>query len=96
MHLTLERLEAPGSGEVGGGWDILLEMGGVWDVEQRVDWEGDKEWTVKKRLMNSKKRKGMKSIFRFFSWYFNFLFKLNEIFSNNCWYTFSFIPISGV
>jgi len=40
MHLTLERLEVPGCGEVwwgggGRGGDILLEMGeGEWDKEQ--------------------------------------------------------------
>jgi hypothetical protein len=37
MHLTLERLEAPGSGELWWGWggDILLEMGKKeeWDEE---------------------------------------------------------------
>jgi hypothetical protein len=57
MHLTLKRLEAPGSEEVwcGRGWgggDILVEMGhgwryGMWN-SQRVDWEGDKIWVVKK------------------------------------------------
>jgi hypothetical protein len=39
MHLTLKRLEAPGSLEVrwGGGGDIHVETGGweeVWDVQQ--------------------------------------------------------------
>jgi hypothetical protein len=40
MHLTLKRLEAPGSLEVwwgGGGRDILMKTEGqeeVWDVEQ--------------------------------------------------------------
>jgi hypothetical protein len=47
-HLTLKRLEAPGSLEVrwgGGGWGIHVEMGWngkeVWDVEQSNDgWVG--------------------------------------------------------
>jgi hypothetical protein len=55
MHLTLKRLEAPGSGEVWWGRveegrDILLErrrrrygMGS----SREVDWEGDSSWTVK-------------------------------------------------
>jgi hypothetical protein len=35
MHLTFERLEAPGSGEVwwGGVGDFLLEMGEEWDED---------------------------------------------------------------
>ena len=33
------------------GWGYPLETGvGVWNVEQRVDWEGDKVWTVKTYL----------------------------------------------
>jgi hypothetical protein len=53
MHLTLERLEAPGSRETWWGWgDILLEMGAggeeEWDEEL---WErgprGANTWTVK-------------------------------------------------
>ena len=47
MHLTLKRLEAPGSLEVmwGGGWDIHMEMGmrrryGMWN-SRRVE-EGRK------------------------------------------------------
>ena len=56
MHITLERLEAPGSGEacqgggVGGG-DILLEKGGRRNGMRncgRVDCEGGKDCTVKK------------------------------------------------
>jgi hypothetical protein len=48
MHLTLKRLEAPGSLEVwwGGGGNILVETGiqeELWDVKsQTVDQEGDK------------------------------------------------------
>jgi hypothetical protein len=54
MHLTLKRLEAPGSLEVrwGGGGGIHLEAGRgeVWDVEQ-MGWEvdgggGDREWNM--------------------------------------------------
>jgi hypothetical protein len=42
MHLTLERLEAPGSGGVWWGGDILLEMGvgwgeEVWDEEEHSE-----------------------------------------------------------
>ena len=42
-----------GCGRVGGSGDILEEMGvevgeEVWDVEQRVDFAGDKIWSVKK------------------------------------------------
>ena len=55
MHLTLKRLESPGKGRsarAGVGWgDILMEMKG-WGRRygmrnrQRVDWEGDKIWSV--------------------------------------------------
>jgi hypothetical protein len=56
MHLTFERLGAPGSGEVWwngvGGGDVLLETGGrrygIWN-SQRVDQEEDEVWTVKKQ-----------------------------------------------
>ena len=63
MHLTLKRLEAPGSGEVwwdgvwvevgggGGGGDILLDTEGKRNGMKncgRTDWEGGKDWTVKK------------------------------------------------
>jgi hypothetical protein len=60
MHLTLKRLESPGSGEVWWGlvWrsrNILMEyrdwVRGVWN-RQRVDQDGDKVWTVNKRLEN--------------------------------------------
>jgi hypothetical protein len=55
MHLTLTRLEAPGNLEVwwGRGGDILVEVGGMgrrygmWN-SWRVDWEGNKIWSVKK------------------------------------------------
>jgi hypothetical protein len=62
MHLTLEKLAAPGNEEVWWGWgwgvggvgvgggDILLEMGrrnGI-RICQRVDWEGDNDWAIKK------------------------------------------------
>ena len=55
MHLTLKRLEAPGSLEVrwGGEWGHAhgnMWMGrryGMWN-NQRVDKEGDKVWTLKK------------------------------------------------
>jgi hypothetical protein len=50
MHITLKRLEAPGSG--GGGEDILVETryrGGMGcGTLQREDWEGDKIWSEKK------------------------------------------------
>jgi hypothetical protein len=56
MHLSLKRLEAPGSLEAwwcqGGGGHILVEMDymeELWDQNsQRVDWEEDKVWTVKR------------------------------------------------
>lgn len=59
MRLTLGRLEAPGSGEMwqgGAGWEMRTSSWrsmrrGVWDEElscQRVDWEGEKDWTVEK------------------------------------------------
>ena len=53
-HLTLERLEAPGSGEVWwnrvGCGNILLEMWGeVWNGEQLGSGlGGDEDWAVKK------------------------------------------------
>jgi hypothetical protein len=59
MHLTLKRLEAPGSLEVrwGGSGDIHMEMrwGGeeVWDVEQTEGgWGGmgNRIWSVKNKL----------------------------------------------
>ena len=51
MCLTLERLQAPGSGEVWG-WDILLEMREEeWNEELlEADLEGYNDWTVKKRV----------------------------------------------
>jgi hypothetical protein len=58
MHLTLKRLMHPGRWEVFScveweGGDILLEMVGrrygMWN-SQRVDWDGGKIWTIKKRL----------------------------------------------
>jgi hypothetical protein len=58
MHLTLKRLEFPENGEVWwfGGWeggDILVETVwgrryGMWN-SQRVDQEGAKIWSVKKK-----------------------------------------------
>ena len=59
MHLTLKRLEAPGSLEVwlGGwwvvcGWYIIMETGGmegVWNVEQLEDgWGVNKIWSINK------------------------------------------------
>jgi hypothetical protein len=57
MHLTLKRLEVPGSGEVwwNMGWGVhpLGDMGlgeEVWNVKQRVDLEGDKIWNVKNKI----------------------------------------------
>jgi hypothetical protein len=55
IHLTLKRLETPGSGEMQcsklQGGEILGESRGerymMWQ-SQRVDQEGDKVWTVKK------------------------------------------------
>jgi hypothetical protein len=52
MHLTLKRLEAPGSGKVWrygwwGGGDILLgDIEWMWN-SQRIEREGDKVWTIK-------------------------------------------------
>jgi len=43
MHLTLKRLEAPGSGDI-----LMKSRKEVWDVGQRVDQEKDKIWSVKK------------------------------------------------
>jgi hypothetical protein len=60
MHLTLERPEAPRSREAwlggvdaGGGHSHRdrWRRYGTWNC-QRVDQEGDKVWTVKKRLKN--------------------------------------------
>ena len=54
MHLTLERLEAPGSGE---GWRCVQGVGtSSWREGRRngisncwmAEWEGDNDWTVKK------------------------------------------------
>ena len=58
MHLTLKRLEAPGSLEIrwGRGGDIHVEMGWggeeVWDVEQTEGgWgAGNGIWSVKNKL----------------------------------------------
>jgi hypothetical protein len=59
MHLTLKRLEAPGSLEVrwGGGWGHPCGDGvwgeEVWDVEQLEDGrgrEGNGIWSVKNEL----------------------------------------------
>lgn len=54
-------LEAPRRGSlVKVGWDICLEMGGRgmrWATVQRVDQEGDKKWTVKKKKRIRIKRK---------------------------------------
>jgi hypothetical protein len=52
MHLTLKRLEAPGSREVWWGGGILLEIGGGGNYRMRnsqgAEQDGDKDWTVKK------------------------------------------------
>jgi hypothetical protein len=67
MHLTLERLGAPGNGEVwwGRGGDIVLETrdGGRYGIRncQRVDREGNKHWIVKKKIKELKKIKKIKS-----------------------------------
>jgi hypothetical protein len=56
MHLTLKRLEDPGSGEVwwGGSRGWRHPHGyregrryGMWN-SQRIDWEGDQIWILKK------------------------------------------------
>ena len=59
MHLTLKRLEAPGSLEVRWGGDILVETG----VETRyVTWNswgvdgGNKIWSVKKKIKRRRRR----------------------------------------
>jgi hypothetical protein len=61
MHLTLQRLEVPGSGEVGrcgcGCENILLESG-VWEVGerngmrscQRADLQENNDWIVNKNI----------------------------------------------
>jgi hypothetical protein len=68
-HLTLKRLEAPGSLEVRweGGWGIPVETGWgreeVWDVDQLAGrWRGaeNRIWSVKNELqikLNLKKEK---------------------------------------
>jgi hypothetical protein len=50
MHLTLKRLEAPGSLEVwwGGGWRVGRRY--RMRNSQREDWEGNKIWRVKKMI----------------------------------------------
>jgi hypothetical protein len=54
MHLTLKRLEAPGSGEVWWGgmgtltWRQVVGRCGMWN-SWRVDQEGDKVCIVKKK-----------------------------------------------
>ena len=56
MHLTLKRLEDPGSLEVrwgGGGWghpcgDRVVRRYGIWN-SRRVSWEGNKICSVKKK-----------------------------------------------
>ena len=54
MNLTLERLEAPGSGKAGlGGWGHPLESVGRKNGMgncQRADWEGDNDWSVEKMI----------------------------------------------
>jgi hypothetical protein len=54
MHLTLKRREASGSGEAWWGGDMLLEtqQGRKYRMRssQRADWEGDKDWTVNKKI----------------------------------------------
>lgn len=60
MHVTLKRPEAPrigkvswGRSEVGG--NILLEIREVeWYEKQRVDYEGDDDWTTKIELKKYK------------------------------------------
>jgi hypothetical protein len=52
MHLTLKRLEAPGSLEVR--WGGSGGGGEVWNVDQvdqvdHVDQEGNKIWSIKKK-----------------------------------------------
>jgi hypothetical protein len=60
MHLTLERLEAPGIGEVcWDGYGVRGIQTSSWRQGrrngmrkcQRVDWEEDNDWTVKKDLI---------------------------------------------
>jgi hypothetical protein len=57
MHLTLKRLEVPGSLEVrwggGGGIHVEMEWGGekVWNVEQsKGGWRRNKIWGVNKNI----------------------------------------------
>jgi hypothetical protein len=47
MHQTLKRLEAPGSLEVWWGIRAGDRGAGMWN-SRRVDWEGNKIWSVKK------------------------------------------------
>ena len=59
MHLTLERLEAPGKGRPGVCvWEsTLLEARGRRNGMRnccRADWEGDNDWTVEKRTIINK------------------------------------------
>jgi hypothetical protein len=72
-YLTLKRLEAPENGEVwwGGGCKVGTSSwrhGGrrgyrTWN-SQRVEWDGDKIWTVKKRLNKEQvEREGKKTKF---------------------------------
>jgi hypothetical protein len=59
MHLTLERLLAPGSREVwlGRGWGHLPGEEGrrcrMWN-SRRVDWEEDEDWTMKAKALKKK------------------------------------------
>ena len=62
MYLSLNRLEAPGSGEVwwGGGGDIHLETGRLeegMEFGTVVDQEGNKIWSINKKEKNYKLEK---------------------------------------
>jgi hypothetical protein len=62
MHLTLKRLETPGSLEVKWGRDGEMGWGGekVWDVEKlKGGWEGagNKIWSLKNKLKIELKNK---------------------------------------
>jgi hypothetical protein len=86
MHLTLKRLEAPGSGEVswngGGGWVILGDRAKrykMWN-SQRMDQEVDEVWTVKTNVKNSNKNLKMeKSLMTFVKFYLQIIFCLKYL-----------------